>query len=578
MSDSSHVCANRSVHRSVRRSRVVHHFSTLVSHPLFRVDPGRDLPGRDDGEVVLARARKVLEKMGDVSSLLLGPSLSSDEALRSSMRDCIFNPSSERKPRAYLVAPRSATVLPCAVDETTSEWQRSHCVVAIRESSECVILVRDEAERRQAFALETSIVLKFDNQECGIEIFDDSVEGEEEEKRVRVEARALDGSLCQPKTVRFDDVAEHAFLFDASHLAAKTMHGNVSRPSHPSHPSHPSRTSHTYADDVEDVQEAEEVEEGECSDPTQGELAFARFWRDDMKAASLVRASQPVDPPMASERLLCFDSIKLQKSLRYQQGRVAKTSAVGMLHASSSTCLCASHGKPECDPDSRSACRFTISMCGRPLARLAGGDSADLVCQVCMSATKLVEGVAVCCGNLSLDVACWHAQTSTSDPPPLSIFSIPVEDPEARDRACRAVGALISEQAAASDSMSVASSSSSSMASMTSVASMSSMTSVASMDSMDSMASTASTVSTLSNLSAMSSSPLKRPRTEECVATKDDDKLVKMLRSNRYVQTYRKSLRKTILMHKTGDGRYSAVKGDEERLSQKYRWMFPRRE
>ena len=553
-----------------------HLFSSLVSYRMRDVDPGCEHDERDDGEAVLGKVRSVLPTIANASSpagvakMVLGASLACNPSHVAWAEECLFSPTSRCKPRAYLVHPTAMEVEAEAVDRCVDEWQRRHRVVALSEGDTCAVLLHDRTSRqvamREVANEDTCVVVRFDTEEAKRAPFFPSraptleirregpgtgKEGDEDE--LVCELLCFDGTRKEFR--RKVSASVCASLFRPSHLF-RLRQALV-----------PSKLSERRL-------------------PTPLQIDVASFWRDRMRAHVLVRASQPAY--CASDRQLCFASMSVASGLRKQQGGVPMTSVTATLHASSAKCLCAAHGLTPVErrfPNlsfTDSKVRFTMSICGRTIARMPGAQGQG-ICPVCVDRTKTVDGVT-CCNNLSVDVACHHfADGGKTCKQGVGIFGVPIDDEKARDEARSAVSACIrhsksihaparakgEDDACSSYSYSDATSYAPSVASSSSSSTPPSPTPPF-----------GSQTSSSSSSSSSSSGKRKRPSADEDATPDDrlDANAVRLLRSKRTKQMWKKSIRKTVLIqeHASQTGRYSFLKGDNDALNERHRWLFPK--
>lgn len=351
--------------------------SRFLAYPYQYIEPSGENAKRNDGEKLLQRLRSFWNVCdASMPNWILG-SLAAKQENVSIVSTSLMDPSSPLKPKCRLVAPTTQSVHHSDL-EPLSEQQRES-LVAIRGSGNLavrkvsrqdlpkpIILIRFEKDQFKS---------KMDGltQDAIVELVMES------ETCVNVSLVSFAGSRkCM--SVESNEKETFLDLFDANYIqAVREVHLL---------PKHPNQL------------------------PFGIQLRVAEFWNREMRASSLVAASNPLVDAALVGSAACFTSVCITRAGKDAVNERAVLSAT--LHESSSSCLCTAHGLrpvekrfPE-ETFTGSSVTMTISMCGRPVDKFAPNDPHG-ICPLHGNQTPRIQSIpGLCCYDTRLEVSCQH--------------------------------------------------------------------------------------------------------------------------------------------------------------------------
>lgn len=371
-------------------------FTRFMAYPYEFVEPYCENRNRNDGEYLLPRLRTFWKLVGDdyVAGAILG-SLSKNvkyiDFIRQSLMDC----KSSVKPLVRLVSVRCMSVNYKTNDMNCPTPELHKDTVCIQKSNnECImkmpstmlpkpsILVRFD---RQLFSMIQGV-----NNDAQMEILlcDD---------KIQVDIMSFVGTRKR-FAVKLSEFESYASLFSTDYIKFKNEHLLL--------PKTPSQL------------------------PFKIQHRFSEFWNNDLRAASLARASKPHNCVFARE--LCFSSVTLLTVGKNatQQRTIMK----GTIHQSSSSCICAAHSFDAVQKQiakstfSGSETTMNISMCGRRLQKMSP-DAARGECPLHGGGSHIVGSIPdICCHETTCHVSCAHFTTKKEFKHGVCIRSIPLDD------------------------------------------------------------------------------------------------------------------------------------------------------
>ena len=371
-------------------------FTRFIAYPYEFVEPYCENRNRNDGEDLLPRLRTFWKLVGDeyIAGAILG-SLSSNvkyiDFIRQSLMDC----KSSVKPLVRLVRVRCLSVNYKANDMNCPTPELHNDIVCIQNSNnECIMRMPPSVLPKP------SILVKFDRQMFST-IQGSSIDAQMEirlcEDEIQVDTVSFAGTR-KKFSIKLSEFESYASLFSTDYIQLKNEHLML--------PKTPSEL------------------------PFKIQRRFAEFWNNDLRAASLARASKPHGCVFARE--LCFSSVTL--STVGKNANQQRTVMKGTIHQSSSSCICASQSF---DPIQKrfpkstfsgSEVTMNISMCGRRLRKMSP-DAVRGECPLHGGGNHIVDSIPdICCHETTCNVSCAHFTTKKEFKPGVCIRSIPLDD------------------------------------------------------------------------------------------------------------------------------------------------------
>lgn len=391
-------------------------FSHLMAYPYSLLEPAREDAARDDGEPLIARFRPLWASLDPseasdsgsrVAHALLGSS-AVDEHQPSAARDLLcsslMQPHAAFAPQAYLVAPSTLLLAAEVMDKHQSDAQRRNLMVAVRGRAEAALRGLPPSAREPPVAVFRFKQATFQPLlKAGASVQSDAmieVRAGDEACEIKISITSFTGSRKILSVLAERDAASKlapSRLFDTVHLASTALA----------------------------TRRADLLPTLPTQLPFRMQLRVAEFWRDRMRAQSLVAACQP--STNLSKRPLCFDSVQLVCAEADQS--LKRVVLRGTLHATSSTCLCAAHGLPPtlAQRSLSSKTTMSIAMCGQRLRKFSS-DMEFGECPQHRGQTPRVRGIDdVCCHNTTCEVGCAHAVGRGEYKPGVSLRGIAID-------------------------------------------------------------------------------------------------------------------------------------------------------